>query len=311
MKTKINLFEIEIMTDRISLLPFLFLLFTLVCTHLSAQPLSTVSSFTNVQEVDLYIIAGSLEIIPSGSDQLVVEGYYEEERIEVRIQQTGDQLVIKESSPQRNNNGYSTWKIAVPDGMAIKVNIGAGGVTAENFRGSLSGSNGTGGLKLIGGKGTIQWSSGTGDIIASGFDGTLHGSSGTGMLTFKNSSGSFNASSGTGNVRASQLTVTSPSAFSSGTGDVYYSFRSSLEAKVSVNSGTGKAQLDLNGQEFNGTLIMRCNEKKGRIKAPFSFTEETTKGRGKKTTLVKIKRFGNDDFGMEVTTGTGTATVIQ
>lgn len=289
-------------------------------------------SFSSVEEIDINIGSGDLEITPSSSGKVEVKGFYDEDEVRVKVEKSGDKLRIVEKNRHDSNHSSSRWYLKVPADMELEANLGTGDVMVEGFSGELEGNCGTGDLDLKDGKGEVTWNSGTGDFDLSNFSGECSLNSGTGSVELENVSGEMSlnsgtgkvklvdcsgeigANSGTGRVTATNVKITDHSSFNSGTGDVYVSLGAPTDSDLSVNSGTGNAELDFNGQNFDGTLTMVCNKKSGHIKAPFEFDEEWTEGDSdnpRRQTLYKQKKFGGKDIEVKVGTGTGTAAVLK
>jgi len=84
-----------------------------------------------------------------------------------------------------------------------------------------------------------------------------------------------------------------------------------LASDISVNSGTSNATLSFNGQLISGNFEMECEERRGKIIAPFPFDTEETYRQGGQTMIRKTARIGNSDNNIHVSSGTGKAVVKE
>jgi hypothetical protein len=79
---------------------------------------------------------------------------------------------------------------------------------------------------------------------------------------------------------------------------------------ISLNSGSGDAILDFNGNKIEGLIVMKANKKNGVIKAPFDFdkTEEIEQGRDQ-VAIKKTTQRGTSDVKISIGTGSGVAQI--
>jgi len=137
----------------------------------------------------------------------------------------------------------------------------------------------TGGLMVSDLKGRLRASSGTGSMTFSGFKGDLEASSGTGKIDVSDSEGEFDLSSGTGDVTIDDAGGSFEA--SSGTGDVEIV---GAKGDFKANSGTGHV-------EASGLTLSDFGE----------FTSGTGSAR--------IDLPAGDEYELEISSGTGTATL--
>lgn len=305
-------------------------LFFAFSSNLSAQEKTIDGSFLGVKTIKLDLSISGVEIGPSPSAEVWVNGTFDESEVEAEVWKDGSTLQIDEKLKLRQPDGqHSEWKLLIPDGMYIKANLRGGQMVIEEYSGEIEGNCGTGGLTITNFKGEIDWNCGTGDYVIDNAEGNfsmntgtgsyrlenvrgkISANTGTGKVKIENCQGGINANSGTGDVNASNIAIEKNSTFNSGTGDVKVKLGENTHADLFVNSGTGNAELDLNGHDLSGTLTMYCSEEKGDISSPFEFDKTWTKGNGGKAILFKSKSFGDDGSEVEVGTGTGNAVVTN
>jgi hypothetical protein len=166
-----------------------------------------------------------------------------------------------------------TWVFNVPDGTWIKC------------------SGGSGDFEVTGFDGFFKAECGFGRFTFSDFDGNLELSLAQLYAEIHNSKGSFNLSSAGGSIRATGLTITGNSSFSSGMGSIKISLARVPSADLYVASNFNKALVSFNGYPVTGYFEFIAMAEKGRIISPFKFEKE-------ESFLDDIKSYRNSsDFG--------------
>lgn len=287
------------------------LLLGLLCGSISplmAQQSTIHETYSSVSKITLNLALGDVQLSESTSGKVDLSGDYDSDQMDVRITLDNGHLKIEEKSKRKNqNDSRSSYALMVPAGLDVKVNTGTGDINLQDVNAEIDVNTGTGEIRLKGFDGVANLNTGTGNIAAEKSSGKINLNSGTGDVSLSQVKGSLSANSGTGDVHAKGISPDDKAAFNSGTGDVRLSLEGPVTADMSVNSGTGKASLDFNGQPFDGTLIMVCHEKSGSIASNFDFDRVETQHKN----LVKTKKFGNADVKLKVTTGTGQAKVTK
>ena len=83
-----------------------------------------------------------------------------------------------------------------------------------------------------------------------------------------------------------------------------------LKYDIAVGSGSGNAELNFNGNEIAGEIVMMANKTNGRIVAPFDFEKvEESKQWGDQVTVKKTVMKGSATQRVTVSTGSGEATL--
>ena len=272
-------------------------------------------------------MTGSLEVRPSNSKNVELRAFFDEELTWAKVDFKNGNLRIAEKPVNKNQNRHwkSEWFITVPADIEMEASSGTGSIKIQEFSGELDASSGTGSLELNESKGELEVSSGTSNVTAmnctgemelnsgtgsvevSNCEGKLKLGSGTGSVEIKDSKGRFTANSGTGRVSASSLSIMDESKFSSGTGTARVSLNGPLNADVEITSGTGNAKLEFDQNQFEGNLTMVCGRRASNIQSDFKFDKEWVEENGNNKTYYKSKKFGEKDFEVKVSTGTGRA----
>jgi hypothetical protein len=165
------------------------------------------------------------------------------------------------------------WIINVPDGTYIKCDGSSGDFEVKNFNGFFKADYGFGRFVFDNVNGNIEMS--LAQLYAQIHD----------------SKGSFNLNSAGGSIRATGLTITGNSSFSSGMGSIKISLDRAPEADLYLSSSFSKAQVRFNGHPVIGYFEFIAMADEGRIISPFKFDKE-------ETFLDDIKNYNtSSDFG--------------
>jgi len=186
------------------------------------------------------------------------------------------------------------WWFKALDGTKKSITwTGSGDIDVDNLDGDLNANTGSGRIEIADSKGNLDVNTGSGDIRLNRITGAL------------------GVNVGSGDITASELNITGYSSFNSGSGDTEVVLASVLNHDISVNSGSGDAVLDFNGNKIEGEIVMKASKRNGRIEAPFSFDKEYEEDKGKQVIMIKEAKIGNKDIRIRVSTGSGTARIIK
>lgn len=288
--------------------------------------------FEGIKEIVLMTASGDGTIQKSSGDRvsLKLTYTYNEDDYEPEIDQVGSKLVLKEKFHGRSARGSASWVLKVPSGISIKcttgsgdldasdidiedldMNTGSGDVKLITVNGSVRANTGSGDIALRNYAGEIKANTGSGDVDVRESKGELKVNTGSGAISMKTVSGLISANVGSGDIEAEDVLVTGKSGFNSGSGDVRVVLTDTPSADLSVNSGSGDAEVDFNGHALAGTLIMQANKKHGKIVAPVQFDKEEEIGSGNQTVVKKTVELGGNDIKIRIGTGSGTATLSK
>lgn len=289
-------------------------------------------SFSGVKRIRINTISGDCKLIKSPDATVVVNltHTYDDHGFAPEISQTGDHLVIREEFEARSVRGNALWQLTIPDGMEVEYVTASGSIAASELTLDLDISTASGDIDLFGVNGTIKSNTGSGNYELQDFSGSLRANSGSGEMRITKAKGDLDlncgsgdihieesnaiiaANTGSGNIDASRFTLNGTSRFNSGSGDVEVALAASPNFNLAVNSGSGSAKLDMNGNAIAGRLVMKANKSNGVITAPFKFdnTEEISEW-GNQVTVVKTLVKGNSDVQIGVSTGSGEAVITE
>lgn len=278
-----------------------------------AQEQKVERTFSGIEEIDISVGPGDAIFEKSPDNKVYLTLTHNISDYEPTIEQNGDRLRIREDRRKNGRwNGNVTWGFQVPDDIEIEFNTGSGDFEVLGLTVDASVNTGSGDLSFSNVKGELRGNTGSGDINFSKADGDFKMNTGSGDVDGKDVSGYMSFNTGSGDVEVRNLKLSDNSSFNSGSGDVEISLGAPLDYDISVNSGSGDAVLDFQDQKIEGMIIMRANKRSGRIVAPFKFDKEEEIENGRyNTTIEKTAKIGNKDVQISVSTGSGTAEIVE
>ncbi|MCK4763136.1 MAG: DUF4097 family beta strand repeat protein [Candidatus Aminicenantes bacterium] len=260
------------------------------------------------------------------------------------FEEKDDTLFLREKLP---GSDAALWQVAVPDNVVIDFNSAAGSFSIEGLisdisattcvgeisaggcRGKLKLRNSYGDIKVKDHSGTIDLSSLSGDVkvkklsgeirlrSASGeieaedLDGSISLKVSSGDMELADAGGDFDASCIAGDLEASDLDIRGESSFKAVSGDIYVKLSKSPDYDLVLDSASGNAVLDYNGNPVKGHFEFRARAGVGKIVSPFEFEkEEETFAYGKKYLIKSFKR-GSSVPKVVIKTATGKAVLEQ
>lgn len=287
-------------------------------------------SFTGVNKVEMTTGSGNCTIKKgSGAAVLVEVKHTYDQDFSPRFSQVGSMLLIEESNRRNNDHGESWWTITIPDGVAIEYSTGSGDFSASGTSADMRVRSGSGDLSFDTIKGAVRATTGSGDIEVSGFngegtfntgsgdlevskaEGELSLTCGSGDIQIRDSKTAVRATTGSGDISASKITISGASKFTTGSGRARVGLAATVTFDLTITSGSGDAELQYNGNEIVGEIVMKASKQHGNISAPFEFdhVEEIDNG-GNDATIVKTVVKGKGTNRITISTGSGDA-VLQ
>lgn len=287
-------------------------------------------TFKDIQSIRINTASGDCEIVksPNASVTVQLSHSYDDGEFEPEIEQNGNRIVIKESFKVRSVSGTGKWTLTVPDGLEIRFQSGSGGVIASNLKLDMDANTGSGSFDISKVTGDIKATTGSGDFTISDFNGDINANIGSGSVVAQNCKGGIRLNSGSGNIKltdskaafdantgsgdivSKNLTLDGASRFNSGSGNSQIILATVPKHDLSVASGSGDAEVDFNGQEIAGVVVMKANKKNGRIEAPFEFDKvKESDDDGNQVTVEKTAVKGNATNLINISTGSGVARI--
>ena len=288
----------------------LLFLISFISANLSAQDKQEIKkSFDKRSRVKIDLVTSNCKITKSTDNKINVKVVfdYDEDDYEATIEDGGSRIHIEEEFYANNPSGKAEWTIELPDDVELDFESATGDLNMKGIKLELQGNSGTGNMDLENCSGEFDLNSGTGDIALIGSEGKMKLNSGTGDVILTKCKGSTEANSGTGDVAITNINLFDDSDFNSGTGDVEVSLASSPDCDLTVNSGTGNARLNYNGNEVKGEFELTCKEYDGSIRADVQFDSEKVQRRHGDFYEVKTFKRGTGMNRIHIGTGTGRA----
>ena len=287
-----------------------FLLALLSTTFvMAAPPENTDKEFPAKKEVRIKLVLSGCELSASTNGKIQVhhESTYDPDGYQVTMEEKGDRLYLQEKFYGDEHSGDAHWKIAVPPGTEVEFNSATGDLTVTGFDGELDGNSGTGDIEVEKSKGEFDLNSGTGSVEVTSSSGEFDLNSGTGAVKITDSSGDINANSGTGRCMGKNITILHDAEFNSGTGNTSVEKPQGDGFDLNINSGTGDAILDMQGQPLVGYFEFKVHARRGDIDCPVEFDEEERGGHEDNEYLIKSFTREKNNPRYFISTGTGTA----
>lgn len=266
--------------------------------------------YTGKKEIKVKLVLGDCYLKKSSDNSIHVHlvHSYDDDNFEPIFKEKGKSIYLREKFHGNNPGGHSKWTIAVPEGMEIDFESATGDFYAEGIsKAEIDGSTGTGDIEIKDSEGEFDLNTGTGYVEVAGSKGDFDLNSGTGKVKIENSKGNFDANSGTGDVKANNITIEEEGDFNSGTGDVEITLPKGENYDLSINSGTGDAVLNMDGQPIEGYFEFTANARSGRISSPVNFDKEEEYLEGDNEYLRKSFTKGKKTPRFFISTGTGKA----
>lgn len=278
----------------------------------SAQDQKIERTFDGIDEIDISVGPGDAIFEKSPDNNVYLTLTHNIEDYNPSIEQRGDRLRIEEEDRRGSWRGSATWSFKVPDNTEIQFNTGSGDFDISGLTSEVSVNSGSGDLSFNNFIGEVRGNTGSGDINFDKAEGDFRMNTGSGDVDGNDITGDMTFNTGSGEIQVKNLTLTDNSGFNSGSGDVEISLGGALDYDISLNSGSGDAVLDFNGNKIEGMIVMKANKRNGRIVAPFKFDkEEEIDGRRNNVTLKKTAKIGKKDVRISISTGSGTAEVEE
>ncbi|MBO3698125.1 DUF4097 family beta strand repeat-containing protein [Roseivirga sp. E12] len=316
--------------------PTLFIvLFLLAVTTAYAQE-TIEKTYTGIKSIRLTTASGNGTIKKSNTAEVKVHlrYTYDEDVYEPSFEQKGDRLYIDEDFKRsRWTKGYSEWTLEVPDGIELDFKTGSGNIEVSGVNIEVRSSTGSGNIDIEEVNGEIRANTGSGNITFDQVEGQLDANTGSGSIRLDRTKGDADLNTGSGNIRSrgiegelsmntgsgnidvTDAVITGSSTFNTGSGTAEVSLAGPLDHDLSVNTGSGNAILDFNGQDIAGEFVMGASDKDD-IRAPFRFDKEyeddrnrSYSRRGRRNGWVKEAKVGNKDILIKISSGSGRAVV--
>ncbi|MEJ0057862.1 MAG: DUF4097 family beta strand repeat-containing protein [Bacteroidota bacterium] len=197
--------------------------------------------------------------------------------------------------------------------LDLKATTGSGDLEFSKLSGTIDATSGSGDLTLENSDGQIEVTVGSGSGSIQNSKGEIKLTCGSGNIRVNDSQAAFTMTTGSGTVTSKNITLSGSSKFTTGSGNTSVSLAAAPKYNISLASGSGDAELNFNGHEIAGEIVMLANKRNGRIDAPFAFdkTEEIEEGDNDNTTIRKTVVKGSASPLVRISTGSGVAALTK
>ncbi len=326
---------------------FLILLVFLFLTEIIAsQEQQIEKSFKGITAVQLNTIGGDCIVKAEPGDDIKIRFVhtYSNVTFEPQFKKEGSILMLKESFSISNESGHSTWYLTVPENTAIKYSSISGNFSVTGIRNNVHGISVSGDvvakecagdlefksvsgdldvmslagnitvrgvssdLKLQELTGKIEVKSESGDVQGTKLDGRVVIKSPSGDIRLTDCSGTFDVKTASGEIQVANTRFIKPSSFKTASGNINITLAQSLTENLELNSASGNAVLNYNGNAISGYFEFQVAADKGKIEAPFPFEKEEECERwGKKYQIKSFKvELGTPQIFIRTSSGTAT-----
>lgn len=294
-------------------LKLITLMLAMVPMIVLAQEQKIERTFDGIEEIEISVGPGDAIFEKSPDNKVYLTVTHNIDDYQPSIEQRGDRLRIREDNKRGNWRGSATWRFKVPDNTEIDFNTGSGDFEILGLTAEISVNSGSGDLNFRDFNGEAKGNTGSGDVNFEDVEGEFRMNTGSGDVEGDKVRGYLSCNTGSGEIEIKGLTLTDNSSFNSGSGNVELSLAAPLDYDLSLNSGSGDAVLDFNGNKIEGLIVMKANKRNGRIVAPFKFDKEEEEDNGGRynVTIKKTAKIGNKDVRISIGTGSGTAEIEE
>jgi DUF4097 and DUF4098 domain-containing protein YvlB len=219
---------------------------------------------------------------------------------------SGDVTLKQTTGTVRTSGGSGDVDLEDVEGD-VDISGGSGRMMLQNIGGDVNIDVGSGAIEIDRLTGTLDADTGSGRIEITNSTGAMQLNAGSGRINLVGVAGALRVNTGSGDIRARAMNITGSSDFDSGSGDTAVEIASALNHDISINTGSGNATLDFNGNPVAGKIEMRANKRHGKISAPFAFDKEFTEDGHYDPIMVKQASIGDKDIQITISTGSGNA----
>ncbi|MCP4580922.1 MAG: DUF4097 domain-containing protein [candidate division Zixibacteria bacterium] len=251
-------------------------------------------------------------IVKKGSgDEIILEienNYYPEKAFKLRTRDSGRTLKLTEKI-YGDCDGSATWTLTVPQNTEIDFNSTSGGLFVADIDADISGNTASGDYEIRNCSGRYDLNTASGDYDFIQCNGRFDINTASGDHNIEKCEGQFDINTASGNIDAEEIVLSKRSKFNSASGDVEVALGKSAEYDLSVNSASGDATLDYDGNDVKGYFEFQVRYRRGDIESPFDFDDEERIREHGQTYMLKSFTRGDSDPDIRISSATGDATL--
>jgi DUF4097 and DUF4098 domain-containing protein YvlB len=191
--------------------------------------------------VDLSLVAGKITV--RGWDSANVKILASTEGGALRLSSTPNRVSLRvDAQGERKSRGSASYDVSVPRGTRLRLQAGAGNITASGSQGEISATTVGGAIDVSGGRRQIELESVSGSVRAAQLTGELRAQSVSGNVRAENVSGRLEATTISGTIRLIGLRANEIRA-ETASGDIVYAGRVATGGTYDFESHSGTIRL--------------------------------------------------------------------
>jgi|WetSurMetagenome_2_1015567.scaffolds.fasta_scaffold23496_3 hypothetical protein len=283
-------------------------------------------TFAKKDIIKMNFVSGNCRVSKSTDDLIHVKVISEinpQVNFNALIDEYENSLELKEQF-LGSTKGNVNWILSIPNGVKIDFISASGNFNIENLKTELKVSVASGNIDITNSEGKFKISTASGNITSKSSNGNFKLTTASGNLNVNNSEGSFKLSSASGNIvmentkgemklntasgiiNVTDITTTEKCSFNSASGDVNVKLASSPKNDLSLNTASGDAVLDYNGNSISGYFKFSVMKNHGKIIVPFTLdNEKEIINSEDENRLVRTARIDSDNPIIKISTSTG------
>jgi hypothetical protein len=249
-------------------------------------------TFSKKDAINMNFTSGDCKVVKSSDGNINVTVSYKINKnssFEPEMEEIGNTLTLNENFYGKSS-GDIKWNISVPAGVKISFNSASGDFQLNNISTELIINTASGDVTIENYSGNMKTNTASGDIIMNNSDGILTVNSASGDVTLNNSKGVFKISTSSGNILASSITLTDKSSFYATSGNATVKLSESPEFDLSVNTTSGDAEINYNGNPISGHFELSVERNSGEINTPFTNETDANEKHGKTFRIITIEK---------------------
>jgi len=233
-------------------------------------------TFGKKDVVNMNFVRGDCKIVKSENDNINVTVTYKlknENLYEPQMNESDNSLTLIEHF-KGSTSGDIKWTVSIPSDIKINFNSASGDFQLNNLSAEVVANTASGDVIVDNYNGNMKINTASGDIKISNVDGILKFNTASGDIVVNNSKSIFKFSTASGDILASNITLTDNSSFNTASGDVNIGLTASPDFDISINTASGDAVLNYNGNPISGHFELSVRKNSGEIVVPFKFEKD-------------------------------------
>lgn len=285
------------------------------------------ASFSRKEVVNISTASAKVDIETDNINtiEVVVSYTYSPDIYNPRFIEKNGELFLKEEFKRTSGPGRAVWTVTVPKSTRIVGDSASGNITVRGLEeqcslntasGKINVFDNTGnvGVRTASGKieikdlnGDLSVNSASSNLIGKNIEGNVHINSASGWIELGGVAGMLDLNTASGNIKAYDIVIGYHSKINTASGSVSIGLSESARFDLLINTASGSAVVDYQGNKVVGFFEFEARKDRGRIVSPYKFDNETTFVKGGNT--YHRKSFTRDSDIPKITLRTASGTV--